>query len=153
MRQEQENQKINENFDSYVEMDAAAESKKIAEHEMAKNKRKAEIHLIEPRSRLSENKGYANKGPCGGTERGYLHYMTQAGSRNYLQWKTLKSHKSANCTVSISEGGQFEQDFRVLHPKDNSAGFDGSFPCGRSAGFEGKEFKFPSSLTCVGCVL
>ena len=53
MRQEQENQKINENFDSYVEMDAAAESKKIAEHEMAKNKRKAVSKSFKKRSNKS----------------------------------------------------------------------------------------------------
>ncbi len=64
--------------------------------------------MLEPRGRLSDNRGYANKGPCGGIERQPLHYMTQAGSRNYIQWKTVKSHKTSNCTVSISEGGEAE---------------------------------------------
>jgi len=53
LRQEQENEKINENFDSYVEMDAAAESKKIAEKEMAKNKRKAVSKSFKTRANKS----------------------------------------------------------------------------------------------------
>lgn len=51
---------------------------------MAKNKKKAEIHLLEPRGRTSDNRGYGNKGPCGGTEKGPIHYMASSGSRNYI---------------------------------------------------------------------
>lgn len=65
---------------------------KIHEMQMAKNKKKAEIHLLEPRARGSDNRGFANKGPCGGIERGKTHYMATSGSRNLVQWKTLKSH-------------------------------------------------------------
>lgn len=41
----------------------------------------------------------------------------------------------------------------MLRPRDNSANFDGKFPCGRTAGFEGKEFKLPADLTCTSCIL
>jgi len=84
---------------------------KLQEKQMAKNKKKAEIHLLEPRARLSDNRGNANKGPCGGVERGNIHYLSQSGSRNYVQWKTLKSHLYSNCTVRISTGGENENDF------------------------------------------
>ena len=82
---------------------------------------------------------------------GALHYMAQAGSRNYLEWKTLKANPIANCTVKMSTFG--ESDFKVLMPSDGSADFEGWFPCGRQPGFEGKEFRLPSSLTCTNCVL
>ena len=78
--------------------------------------------------------------------------MAQSGSRNYVQWKTLKSHQFANCTVRISTGGEFD-DFQVLMPRDDSADYDGWFACGRQAGFDGKEFRLPSSLTCNGCIM
>ena len=54
-----------------------------------------------------ENRGAPNKGPCGGTEKGPAHYLTSSGSRNYIQWKTVKAHKTANCTVSVSVGNEF----------------------------------------------
>ena len=38
-------------------------------------------------------------------------------------------------------------------PRDGSADYDGWFPCGRTTGFDGKEFRLPSSLTCNGCVM
>mmetsp|Transcript_43586 Transcript_43586/g.57735 ORF Transcript_43586/g.57735 Transcript_43586/m.57735 type:complete len:144 (+) Transcript_43586:692-1123(+) len=120
---------------------------------MSKNKRKAEIHLLEPRARHADNRGNGNKGPCGGIERGSTHYMAQSGSRNYIQWKTLKSHQYANCTVKLSTGGEHEQDFTVLRPRDNSADYDGWFPCGRSSGFDGKEFRFPETLVCDNCII
>ena len=109
--------------------------------------------MLEPRARLADNRGAGNHAPCGGVERGHIHYLSQAGSRNYIQWKTLKSHQFANCTVRISTGGEKENDFQVLRPRDESADFDGWFPCGRSPGFDGKEFRLPSSLTCTNCVL
>lgn len=91
-RIEQENQQINDNYDAYVELDTAAETAKLQAKEMAKNKKKAEIHLLEPRGRISDNRGFVNKGPCGGTEKGMTHFMANAGSKNYIQWKTLKTH-------------------------------------------------------------
>ena len=103
---------------------------------MAKNKKKAvsqsifvsqssffqqEIHLLEPRARTSAFKGVVNDAPCGGTERGNIHYMASQGSRNYIQWKTLKANKYSNCTVRVSTGSENAKDFQVLRPRDNSA--------------------------------
>ena len=44
-------------------------------------------------------------------------------------------------------------DFKVLRPKDGSAAIDGRFPCGRSVGVEGKEFRFPKDMSCDSCTL
>ena len=46
-----------------------------------------------------------------------------------------------------------EDKFVVLKPRDGSARTDGSFPCGRQGGYEGKEFKFPKDYTCDSCTL
>ena len=46
-RQEEENQKLNEDFENYSNLDAGAETKKLQEKVMAKNKRKAVSHLKE----------------------------------------------------------------------------------------------------------
>ena len=66
----------------------------------------------------------------------------------------MKSHESSNCTVKLSTGFEdFETDFKVLRPRDESGDADGRFPCGRKAGFEGKEFKIPADITCDKCVI
>ena len=109
--------------------------------------------MLEPRGRISENRGSVNKGPCGGTEKGNTHYLAASGSRNYIQWKVLKAHKAANCTVRLSTGSENEKDFQVMRPRDDSADWNGWFPCGRSPGFEGKEFRLPNDLTCPGCII
>ena len=80
--------------------------------------------------------------------------MAAANSRNYIQWKTLKAHKSANCTVRLSAGSEDERDFKVLRPRDDSgSNMEGKFPCGRTPGFEGKEFRFPDDVKCTNCIL
>ena len=61
---------------------------------------------------MSTNRGSVNKGPCGGTEKGLTHFLAASGSRNYIQWKVLKAHKSANCTVRLSTGSENEKDFQ-----------------------------------------
>ena len=109
--------------------------------------------MLEPRARPSDNRGAGNKGPCGGTVKGKLHYMAAAGSRNYIQWKTVKSHKTAVCQLKLSMGSENELDFKVLRPRDDSADREGKFPCGRQTGFEGKEFRFPDEAQCPGCIL
>ena len=40
-----------------------------------------------------------------------------------------------------------------MKPRDGTANHDGSFPCGREIGYEGKEFKFPKNYTCDSCTL
>ena len=41
----------------------------------------------------------------------------------------------------------------MLKPRDGSADREGKFPCGRSAGFDGKEFRFPKDVSCSNCIL
>lgn len=154
VRIQMENRKIEENFDKYAELDAEAESKKLQDAALEKKVKKAEIHLLEPRSRFYETRANPNYGPCGGAERAEAHYLTSTGKRNYFQWKTLKSHDSANCTIKLSTGFEdFENDFKVLRPRDDSGDADGKFPCGRKSGFEGKEFRIPEELKCERCVI
>lgn len=78
--------------------------------------------------------------------------MATPGSRNYIQWRVVHSASNGNCTVRIGEGLD-EDDFMVLKPRDGSANADGSFPCGRENGYEGKEFRFPKNFTCDECTL
>ena len=66
----------------------------------------------------------------------------------------MKSHDQANCTVRLSSGfDDFDPDFKILRPRDNSGDADGRFPCGRKAGFEGKEFRLPDDIVCDKCVV
>ena len=78
--------------------------------------------------------------------------MGAQGSKNYFTWRTLKAHHNSNCTLYISNGGE-TNEFRLMRPLDDSSDFDGKFPCGRKAGFEGKEVKLPLDLTCESCVI
>ena len=49
--------------------------------------------------------------------------------------------------------GMDEDKFVTLKPRDGSARQDGSFPCGRQTGYEGKEFRLPKDYTCDSCTL
>lgn len=53
----------------------------------------------------------------------------------------------------MSSGGITALDYKVLRPRDDSANHEGKFPCGRNAGFEGKEFRLPSDTACTNCIL
>ena len=79
--------------------------------------------------------------------------MAQAGSRNFIQWKTLKTNQNSTCTVRYSLGGETDLDFKILRPRDDSADREGKFPCGRTPGFEGKEFRLPNDAVCDHCIL
>ena len=46
-----------------------------------------------------------------------------------------------------------EDEFIPLKPRDGSGAKDGSFPCGREVGYDGKEFRFPKDYTCDECTL
>ena len=78
--------------------------------------------------------------------------MGSQGSRNYFTWRTLKAHHSANCTLRIASDHE-TNEFRLIRPLDDSADYDGKFPCGRKAGFEGKEIRLPADLICESCVI
>ena len=111
-----------------------------------------EIMLIEPKVRTYSNTSVINGPPCGGADKGPIHYLATPGSRNYIQWKVLYPNSNGTCTVRVGVGLD-EDDFIVLKPRDGSASKDGSFPCGREMGYEGKEFRFPKNYTCDECTL
>ena len=91
--------------------------------------------------------------PCGGTSKGFVHFVTTPGSKNYIAWKVVHPSQSGNCTLRMGQGAD-EDDFFVLHPLDKSGDKYGSFPCGREeTGVEGKEIKIPSNITCDQCVI
>ena len=108
--------------------------------------------MLEPMIRLKSDRNIPNKQPCGNTEPGHIHLLTQPGARNYFQWRTIRPVSDGNCTVRFGTGLD-ENEFTVLKPRDGSADKDGAFPCGRNAGYEGKEFRMPKGQTCSSCTL
>ena len=107
---------------------------------------------------MYESRNVANEGPCGPSPPSATHWMGSQGSRNYITWRTLKSHPESNCTIRIAENRETAEnhetnDFRLIRPLDGSDNFDGAFPCGRKVGFHGKEIKLPHDLICESCVL
>lgn len=110
--------------------------------------------MLDPMPRSYGQRHAGNKAPCGKAEKTHIHYLTQSGSRNYFHWRTLKAHDNSNCTVRISTGfEEFDSDFKVLRPRDDSADITGKFPCGRKAGYDGKEFRIPDDMVCDNCIL
>ena len=128
------------------------ETEKLQEAIIAKKVKKAELHLLEPLARVYENRHVGNEAPCGPAGKGPTHWIGSQGSRNYITWRTLKSHQNSNCTLRIAENHE-TNDFRLIRPLDSSDNFDGAFPCGRKVGFHGKEIKLPNDLICESCVL
>jgi len=106
-----------------------------------------ELSLVDPKPRTFSNSSIVNLPPCGGSEKGFVHYMATPGSRNFVQWKVSHPTPEGNCTLRVGQGLD-EDEFIVLKPRDGSAYKDGSFPCGREVGYEGKEFRFPRNYTC-----
>lgn len=110
------------------------------------------IILLEPKAREGTDRAANNKGPCGSAQKAETHYLSRSGSRNWVSWRTIKSSPTANCTVKLGVGTD-DDEFKVLHPRDGTSDINGKFPCGRAAGYDGKEFKFPKTLTCESCTL
>jgi hypothetical protein len=102
--------------------------------------------------RTFSNQSLINNPPCGGADKSFVHYIATPGSRNFVQWKVVHPSLKGNCTVRVGTGLD-EGTFVTLKPRDGSANRDGSFPCGREKGYEGKEFRFPKDYTCDSCTL
>jgi len=119
---------------------------------LEKTKKRAEMHLLEPLARTYESRTEANHSPCGPVEKGATHWMGSQGSRNFFTWRTLKAHHSANCTLRIASDHE-TTEYKLIRPLDDSADYDGKFPCGRKVGYDGKEIKLPLDLICESCVL
>lgn len=111
-----------------------------------------ELALVDPKPRTYSNSSIVNEQPCGGTEKAHVHYLATPGSKNYVQWKVSHPSANGNCTVRVGAGTD-EDFFIVLRPRDGMSYRDGSFPCGREVGYEGREFKFPKNITCDSCTL
>ncbi len=126
----------------------------LAKHKKAAKKKiyAPELALVDPKPRSFSNYSKVNAPPCGGSEKSFVHYMATPGSRNFIQWKVSHPSVDGNCTVRIGQGLD-EDEFFILKPRDGSANKDGSFPCGREIGYEGKEFRFPRNYTCDSCTL
>ena len=109
--------------------------------------------MLSPRPRANSRSAIPNKQPCGNTEKSKVHYLAAPNSRNLIQWRTIRPDPHGNCTVRMGTGID-ESQFRVLRPRDGSGdNAYGKFPCGRVAGYEGKEFRFLNDTDCDGCVL
>lgn len=40
--------------------------------------------------------------PCGGTKAGRVHFDAEAGSKTYVQWKTIHPDDLGNCTLKLA---------------------------------------------------
>ena len=67
--------------------------------------------------RMRSDRFIPNKQPCGNTEPGHIHLLTQPGARNYFQWRTIRPVSDGNCTVRFGTGID-EDEFTVLKPRD-----------------------------------
>ena len=112
-----------------------------------------ESKIILPIRRIGTSASQLNLSPCGGVERLKADTLTNKGSNLHFIWETVIPAKGSNCTVKISKGLERDEEFSVLYPTDGSANKDGSFPCGRSKGFESQEFALPSDYECDQCIL
>ena len=112
-----------------------------------------ESKIILPIRRIGTSASQLNMSPCGGVERLKADTLTNKGSNLHFIWETVIPAKGSNCTVKISKGLERDDEFSVLYPTDGSADKDGSFPCGRSKGFESQEFTLPSNYECDQCIL
>ncbi len=54
--------------------------------------------------------------------------------------------------MKISGGLENETLFETLYPTSGSYDINGAFDCGRSKGFENREFKLPENYECDGCI-
>lgn len=98
---------------------------------------------------MNSNISIVNDGPCGGVDKQPVHYLARSASKNYVQWRVYHPASIGTCIVRL---GTNDDKIYTLIPKDGSGSSDGSFPCGRESGYEGKDFNFPN-ITCDECTL
>ncbi len=63
-----------------------------------------EMLLLDPKPRLLMNLSEPNNQPCGGLEKGPVHYLASPGSKALLQWKVTHPSLDGNCTVRVGHG-------------------------------------------------
>lgn len=112
-----------------------------------------EAKVILPIRRKDTSHTAINRAPCGGVEKMKADTLTNIGSIINVIWETINPAPQANCTVKISPGLETESNFTVLYPLDYNSEVSGSFPCGRSKGFESQQFKLPDDYVCDQCTI
>lgn len=91
--------------------------------------------------------------PCGGVPKKKTNTLANSNSLINVVWEIRVPAINGNCSVKISPGLENATNFKTLLPADGSANSTGFFPCGRSQGFETKQFKLPDNYVCDQCTL
>jgi len=117
------------------------------------NKPFPSLTMLTPKSRPVTVLDKASTSICGDTQAGSVYFESSPGSRNLIGWKVDQPSLKGNCTLRIADSPQ-ESHLKTLTPLDGSADEHGSFPCGRiDTGFEAKEVRLPSGVSCDSCIL
>ena len=109
--------------------------------------------ILLPIRRFGTSNTILNTAPCGGVVRDLTNTITRKGSYLNFIWEVVKPEINGKCTVKISAGLENETLFETLYPTNGIFDKDGAFECGRTKGFEHKEFKLPENYECDGCIL
>ena len=109
--------------------------------------------ILLPIRRFGTSNTILNTAPCGGVVRDLTNTITRKGSYLNFIWEVVKPEINGKCTVKISAGLENETLFETLYPTNGNFDKDGAFECGRTKGFEHKEFKLPENYECDGCIL
>lgn len=87
--------------------------------------------MLQPRPRKDSRSTKANEPPCGDGVKSKVHFLATPGSRNLVEWRTIRPDPRGNCTVRFGTGVD-ETQFKTLRPRDGSGDNRfGKFPCGR----------------------
>ena len=87
-----------------------------------------------------------------GFQRDLTNTITRKGSYINFVWEVVKPEINWKYTVKISGGLENETLFETLYPTSGSYDINKAFDCGRSKGFENREFKLPENYECDGCI-
>ena len=112
-----------------------------------------EAKILLPIRRFGTSNTILNSSPCGGIERQLSNTITRRGSYINFVWEVVKPEINGTCTVKISAGLENETLFETLYPTSGESNLNGEFECGRTKGFENREFKLPENYECDGCIL
>ena len=109
--------------------------------------------ILLPIRRFGTSNTILDNSPCGGVQRDLSNTITRKGSFINFVWEVVKPEINGKCIVKISPGLENETLFQTLYPTSGSHDINGAFDCGRTKGFENKEFKLPENFECDGCIL
>ena len=109
--------------------------------------------MVLPIRRIGTADAAMNVSPCGGISKLKTGTLTNSQSLINMIWEIRVPAQNGNCTVKISPGLDNETNFKTIFPVDGSANNKGEFPCGRTQGFDTKQFKLPENYVCDQCTL